>query len=238
MQIRKFNFVLGGVVVLAVVFSSCLKSVEQQPAEKKAYISLMHMAINAPAVEVYVSGTKSSQPIVPGSYSSAYSAVTPGTFDIAFRKANSDSLVAAVGTASYDSLKYYTLLVYNDQPTSAKVMRIADDFSDLGTGPQCIYRFFHLAADMPAVDLYLDNVKVMSNREYADNATQTLFNEFSAQNAGNKVIQVKKAGTDSVITSTNAIFYQNNAFTVFLNGLANKNGVNSLKVDVLQASNY
>jgi Domain of unknown function (DUF4397) len=239
-QIRKLNFVWSGVVILsfALIFSGCLKSIDQTPPEKKAYISLMHLAPKAPALEVYVSGTKSSTAIAAGSFSSAYSAVTPGIFDISFKKASSDSVVASIGAAIYDSLKYYTLVVYNDQPNSAKALRITDDFSNIG-GASAYYRFFHMSAEIPAVDLYINNSKVQTDREFADIALSPAYNSFSAYAPGSYSVQVKKAGTDSVIAQTSATLFQSNAFTIFLDGLVNNGGVSStIKLDVLQATSY
>ena len=238
MQFRKINFFTGSIALALLVFTltGCLKKLDPPSNDPKSYISIMHMASRAPSIEVYLNDQKASQPILSGVFSSAYSGVTPGFFDIGFRKSGSDSVVASIPSQFYDSAKYYTLLLYNDQPTSAKAIRIVDNFSVL-TQAQAYYRFFHLSADAPDVDLYLNSVKVQSNRQYLDNISNTTYNGFVSYSPGSFSIEVKKAGTDSVIAQTSANMFQANAFTIFLNGLANLNGTNTIGLDVLQASN-
>jgi len=227
---KKSLAVWGTALCILVMVSGCLKSLDAPSnANNKAFISLLHLAPTGPTLEVYLNSNKASQPIVPGAISSAYSAVTPGNFAIAFKKANSDSVVASLPASSYDSMQYYTLLIYNDQPTTVNVLRIHDDFTAITTS-NAYCRFFHVSP----------NVKVDADRSYADNVTSSFFDDFEPFSPGNHLFQVKKAGTDSLIIQTNTTLVERNAYTIILKGLAAGNApgaTGNLDLVVLQASN-
>lgn len=227
-------------VVTLLGLSSCLKSVDppdQAPA--RAYISIMHLAPTAPSLDVFFDTKKvSSNAFAPGNVTVAYNAVEKGTYSIIFKKASSDSIVASINAAQYDSLKFYTLFIYNTQANGAvEVVRIKDDFSNL-TSNKPYYRFFHASPDTDAVDLYIDNAKVESNRIQADNAFSGSYNNFSATTQGFHNIQVKLAGTTTVIASLdNVELTAGNAYTLYLRGLTNSTVNNQLSLGVLRAVN-
>lgn len=227
-------------IVMLLGLSSCLKSVdppEQAPA--RAYISIMHLAPTAPSLDVFFDAKKvSSSPFAPGNVTVAYNAVDKGTFSIVFKKASSDSVVASVPAAQYDSLNFYTLFMYNTQVNGAvQAVRIKDDFSNL-TSAKPYYRFFHASPDTDAVDLYIDNTKVESNRIQADNTFSGSYNNFAATTSGFHNIQVKLAGTDTVIASLdNVDLTPGNAYTIYLRGLTNSTTNNQLSLGILRAVN-
>jgi hypothetical protein len=220
--------------------SSCLKSVdapEQAPA--RAYISIMHLAPTAPSLDVFFDAKKvSSSAFAPGNVTVAYNAIEKGTYSIIFKKATADSVVATVPTAQYDSLNFYTLFIYNVQANGAvAAVRIRDDFSNLA-GNKPYYRFFHASPDTDAVDLYIDNAKVESARVLADNTYSNSYNAFTATNAGFHNVQVKLAGTDTVIASMdNVDLVAGNAYTIYLRGLSNGIGNSQLSLGILRAVN-
>jgi hypothetical protein len=237
-QVRKNVFLfLGALSFLTVLLSGCLKdSTSSSSSAPKTYLSLMHLASRAPAIEVYFDATKASSSISPGTVASAYSALDPATFAINFKKAGSDSLVASLGTSRYDSSKYYTLLLYNYDSTHARAVRIIDDFSVL-SNTKAVYRFFHMSPDIGDVDLYFDNTLMVSGRQYADNAISDYWNQFAETSPGTVNVYVKKAGSDSVIAQASSVYLNvTNAYTIFLKGIKGGTGTNAIAVDVLQAA--
>lgn len=236
-QIRKNAFLFLGVLsFLTVLLSGCLKEGESTTTTHKTYISLMHLAPRAPSIQVYFDSEKASSSISPGTVSSAYSAVEPDLFAINFKKADSDSLVASLGTNLYDSLKYYTLLLYNSDSAHVQAIRIEDDFSVL-TSDQAYYRFFHLSPDIGGVDLYFDNTLIESSRQYADNTSSNFYNQFWSTSSNTVNVYVKKAGSDSVVAEKSGVYLsQANAYTIYLRGIKDGTGTTAIDVDVLQAA--
>jgi hypothetical protein len=196
----------------------------------------MHLAPRASSVEIYLNSTVSSSAIASGAYSSAYSGLDPGFFTINFKKASTDSLMASIPADYYDSLNFYTLVLYNTLPGNAvQAFAIHDDYSVLSDSKTC-YRFFHMSPDIGDVDVYFNSEKWEQGRTYADVAYGG-YSQYTQKPGNSYTIAVKKAGTDSVITQTTATFNNQAAYTVFLKGVINGTGNNALGVNVLQALN-
>ncbi|MGK2863929.1 MAG: DUF4397 domain-containing protein, partial [Chitinophagaceae bacterium] len=217
-NIIRWNLALAAIVV---VLNGCLKSSEPPvPVPAQTYISIMHLAPTAPSLDVFFDNTKVSNiAFAPGNVTTAYNAVDKGAFSIKFKKSGSDSLVVEIPTAQYDSLNYYTLFIYNmPSDGSAKATRIKDDFTDVIANPgKPYYRFFHASPNTGAVDLYIDNVKIETDRVHADNATLETLNKFMGTTTGFHIIQVKLAGTDTVIaTLSNIEFSAGVSYTHYL----------------------
>jgi len=236
-QVRKNAFLmLGAVALVSLALSGCLKEAKSSVTAPKTYVSLLHLAPWAPPVEVFFDNTPASSAINPGTVSNAYSGVEPGIFAINFKKSGKDSLVASIGANLYDSLKYYTLLLYNVDSTHVGAVRILDDYSNLTTD-KTLFRFFHVAPEIGDVDLYFDNTRVASSRTYADNTFDNSYNQFTDIGPNAYTVSVKLAGTDSVIASTpSVVLTQFNAYTIFLRGRKGGTGLNAIGVDYLQAN--
>ena len=236
-QGRKNVFLATGTLAfLIMLLTGCLKDVNNTPARPKTYLSLMHLAPRAPSVEVYFNTTKASSAILSGAVSSSYTALDPDIFSVTFKKAGGDSVVAGLTADSYDSLKYYTLLLYNTDTAHVNAVRIEDDFSVL-TKDKAYFRFFHMSPDIGNVDLYFDNTLIQSGRQYADNTGSYYYNQFTAQTPGSPTLYVKKAGTDSVISQLSSVnLNAANAYTIFLKGIPGGTLNNNLGINVLQAT--
>lgn len=199
----------------------------------------MHLAPTAPSLDVFFNETKvSSNPFAPGNVTVAYNAIDKGAFPITFKKASSDSIVAAITFAQYDSLNFYTLFIYNQQANGpVRAVRIHDDFSKL-TQTKSFYRFFHASPNTDAVDLYMDNVKIESGRVLADNTSSGVLNEFTGVSSGYHTFQVKPAGMDTVIANLDNVgLLTGNAYTFYLRGLTGGAGSSQLSLGLLRAIN-
>ena len=233
-QVRKKAFLsLGALAFLMVMLSGCLKEAQNTTVSPRTYISLLHLAPWSPAVDVYFDNSKATTSAISfGMVSPNYSSLEPSAFGISFKKASGDSVVASLSTAVYDSLKYYTLLLYNLDSTHVAAARIQDDYSILTTD-KSYYRFFHMSPDLGDVDVYFDNTLVQSNRSYADNIfSSSFYNEYTAATPNTISVTIKKAGTDIVVAtgSSSVYFTPGDAFTLYLKGV--NGGTGSLKPTV------
>lgn len=237
MKQSKKHLFLGLIVFLFIAgITGCLKNNEYKPPSPKTYISVMHLAPFAPSAEVFFDNEKVTQGMPSGSFFSYYSGIPPATFDVKFKKAGADSLIASIASSRYDSLKFYTLLLYNDTLGAVKAIKINDDYSNI-TSDKSVFRFFNMSPDVPSADLYIQNDKVASGRTPADNTSHNNLNAFVSHASGSFLLAVKVAGTDSVISQINTSFMANNAYTVFLKGKIGGVGDNKLELAVLRANN-
>jgi hypothetical protein len=239
-QKRKTNVLLWTIAIaMGFGVSGCIKSSMPEPTPARAYVSVMHLAPTAPAFDVFFNDTKvSTNAFTPGSVSAAYNPVERGDFLIKLKKAGEDSLVATVPQERYDSLHFYTILVFNLQVNGpAQAVRIEDKFGNLTSG-KSYYRFFHASPNLDAVDLYVDNAKIQSVRRMADNASQESLNTFGEIDQGSHTFQVKLAGTDSVLVTKSFIdLAAGNAYTLYLRGLGGGSGSSQLSLEFLRAAN-
>ena len=235
-QVRKNAFwVLGLLAFVSVALSGCIKQTASSASAPKTYISLMHLAPWAPAVEVYFNDRQASSGIPAGSVSSAYSALDPGVYACSFKKAGSDSVMATLSGSIYDSAEYATLLLYNIDSTHVGAAKITDDYSTL-TADKSLFRFFHLASEIDDVDVYFDNTLVSSGRSFADNVYSSYYNQFASLTPASVTVTVKKAGADSTIASLSGVnLSAQNAFTIYLRGRKSGTGANAIGIDYLQA---
>jgi hypothetical protein len=203
------------------------------------YLSLINEATYSGATSVYLNDTlaTTSGGIAAGTFSSKYGTIRPGNYEVKFESVTSGNLLSEIPASDYDTLNFYTLILFNTAGGAAtQSIKVSDDFSTLSS-TNANYRFFNLSPDEPKVDLYLNSTIVSSNRAIADNAYNTLYNSFGPIAAGTYSITVKAAGKDSVITTLgqNVVMTNGNAYTIFLGGNIGSSS-NPLQINVLQAT--
>lgn len=227
------------VLVVALVvgtLAGCMKTgTNSQNSTNISFVTLMHMAPFAPSAEVYFNGDKRTSAIAAGSFSTTYGRVTPGNYKVTFKASGSNDSLSEIRSDSYDSLGFYTLVLFNRADSSLGSMKINDDFSSLSMSSSN-YRFFNFCPDAPAVDLFLNSSILQTSRRTADNEYNRLYNAFSTLPPGGYSVTVKKAGTDSVIASASSVNLQAaSAYTILLSGKKNST-TNPISVNVLQAA--
>jgi len=230
-------FRLAGVVIVVATLAGCMKTGSSTNTNNNnvSFITLMHMAPYAPATEVYFNGDKKTSSIAPGTFSTSYGQVPPGNYDLKFKVAGKDSLLSSLPASVYDTLNFYTVILFNTPDSAIGAMKIRDDYSNLTT-TSSNYRFFNLCPDAPSVDLFINTSLVQPGRHTADNYNISYYNAFQTFASGGYSLTAKKAGTDSVIATVPSVNLQaGGAYTIFLSG---KKGSSSAPVtlNVLQAS--
>jgi Domain of unknown function (DUF4397) len=227
--------------ILAVCSAGCSKNGATVTTNPVTYLSVIDGAPYAGLANVYLNDTliTSQNGITsgtPGAYSPRYGTIKPGEYSVQFEATGTDSILAQIPTSDFDTLAFYTLLLYNNAgggPSYA--VKIQDNFSQVNSNSTFV-RFFNLCPDVPSVDLYFDSLEVQAGRGTADNVTNTLYNNFQAATPGNYSITVKISNTDTVVTSTTNInLAGGNAYTI----LATENrGTNPItfELNVLQAA--
>lgn len=218
--------------------TGCSKSGSTASTSPVTYLSLINASAYSNNVTVLLNDTLAtvSSGIAPGQYSPRYGTVKPGYYDVKFESATSDSLLSEIPTSAFDTLNFYTLIMYSVPVTGViQSAKIADDFSSISS-TQANYRFFNLSTIHTKVDLYLDQTIAQQGRTTADNVNNNLLNGFQQVTAGTYGITVKSAGTDSVIVTTGNInLALGGAYTIFLSGVDGST-TNPLLINVLQAA--
>jgi uncharacterized protein DUF4397 len=220
--------------------TGCAKTGNMVSNNPLTYLSVINEANGTGAVTVFINDTLATGGggIGAGTFFPRYTGIRPGTYDIKFKTAVTDSLLSEIPASVYDTLNFYTLLVFNVPGSGAvQSLKIWDDFSMISNSLSN-YRFFNLCPDYPNVDLYFNSTLVQQGRVTADNVINTGFNSFQTVAGGPYTITAKVAGTDSVIvTASNQALSTGNAYTIFLSGKKGATSTtNQLQINVLQAS--
>jgi hypothetical protein len=236
-NLREICVVVISIFVIGALGAACTKTASSTNSSTNTltYLSVLNLAPYSPAAEVFLNGAQATGSILPGNYSSSYAHLTPAAYDVKFETAASDSLLAEIPTSSYDSSHFYTLVLYNDSIHGpAKAIKIIDDFSAV-TLSNSYVRFMDMCLELPSVDLYINGSPVQQNRVAKDNVANETFDIFTPISPGSFNLQIKKAGTDSVMASLqNATFTAGNAYTVFLSGSVTSTS-NPISLNILQA---
>jgi len=190
------------------------------PTSALCYLTVMNLAPYGSPAQIYLSGVGYTQIFPIGSFSTAYISYPAGNYTVQFKSSTADSLLSSLPTTQFDSLGYYTVILYNDSSRGTdQIAVITDNFTSVNPAlDSAYYRFFNMAPDMPAVDLYINNVKVQGNRTPADNISNAYFNTFQPIATGYSTFVCKQAGTNTVI-GTGSLFttlQPGAAFTVLL----------------------
>jgi len=207
--------------ILALAGAGCSKAGSTSTVSSVTYLSVINGAPFSSAANVYLNDTLiTATAINPGAYSPKYGTIRPGSYGVKFKKAGTDSLFDQLIPSPYDTLNFYTILLYNDPGgKAAHLMKIFDDFSGVSNNNNAYYRFFHLAPDWGPVNVTIGGSVVQTTRTPADNAVNGAFNAFQPVPAGSTTIKVTDANTDSVLVTSGTInLGSGNPYTIWITG--------------------
>lgn len=230
---KKQLFWVAALGVLGAGWAACTKTGSSFTTTPVTYVSILNQAPYGPTADVYLNDTLATgtSGVGSGTFSSRYGSIRPGDYQVKFKKNGKDSLLDALPTSRFDTLNFYTLVLYNNPDHTVKALKIHDDFSQISQ-TSANYRFFNLSPDAANVDLFVNEVAVQTGRGPADNVIYDSFNAFSSTAPGTYTIKVKAAGKDSVLaTLPNATMVGGNVYTIFLSGVTK-----NMSINVLQAS--
>ncbi|WP_186774333.1 DUF4397 domain-containing protein [Chitinophaga pinensis] len=222
---------LLALVTLVTGLSSCLKTDPVTPSRPQAGVAIINGILTTSNMDFYDNSVRVNQnPLTTGFLFSGY-VIYGGPRTFAFRKAGLTDDYAKV-TSVFDSLTYNTVIAYGDS-TNPIMRAIKDDFN---TAKENFvnFRFFHLSPNIGAVDLYLDNQKVDSNRVYFGASSPDYTFKQPKNSLFSNNIKVKLAGTDSVLienTSPTLSFTPNKVYTIVLSGDKSFTDIKKLKVN-------
>jgi hypothetical protein len=223
--------------IAAFSLTGCSKTGSTTTVSSVTYLTIIHAAPYSSAATVYLNDTLITQSngIATGGFSPRYGTIKPGSYTAKFEKAGSDSLFDQLPASTYDTLSFYTLLLYNDLGgKAAHAIKITDNFNGVSNNGNAYYRFFNLSPDCPSVNLYLNGNLVQSNRTPTDNGINNQLNAFIPIQAGKYTLAVKDASTDSVLAQYSSGLQMNSGspFTFWITGTK---ASNTLSINILAA---
>ena len=215
-------------VVLTTSIVACNKD-DDDPA--KAKVMVVHASPNAPNVDVRINSTLAlSNVAYPNN--SAYTDVNSGSVNIKVSPTGTTSYVIDA-TVNLDANKNYSVFAI-DSVSKIKAAAVMDDLTAPAAGKAHV-RFFHFSANAPAVDIAVTGGPVLfSNRLFNDQATNAAFQSFTPLNAGTYNLEVRAAGTNTVVLSLpNIVLTAGKIYTVFAKGFLGGTGSQALGAQII-----
>src|SRR6185437_3675168 len=199
--------------MLPLLFSSCLKDNNNYYNPPVGYLNVVQASSDEPALNFYLNNNLANiRPFQLGDftcYFRAYTGTRTANFDNAFTMGQVLS-----DTVHINQNQYYSLFLAN---TSAhpQYLWLTDTIKQPASG-QAGIRFINLSPDAGAVDFSLQGANTsIDNRSFLGHSG------FVPVAAGSYTIQVKKAGTNTVLASMNAAnLFAGGVYTVWLQGLS------------------
>lgn len=210
----------------ALALTGCGKD-ENNPVApvSNARVMAVHASPDAPAVDLLVDGAVAGTGLAFPNHT-AYLAVPSGSRNLKVRVSGTttDVIDAQLPVGSGASYSVFAVdVVANIGP-----LVLTDDLATPASGKAHV-RFIHLSPDAPAVDVAVQGGPVVfANRAFKQ------FTAFTPLDAGTYDLEVRLAGTTTVVLPLNGIALQpGRIYTVFAKGLASGSGAQALGAQII-----
>ena len=217
-------------LALPVVFAACDKDDDDNDMSK-SNVMVIHASPNAPNVDVRINNAIALTNVAYPNNSN-YAELNSGSTNI---KVSPTGTITYVIDATVDlaANKNYSVFAI-DSVSKIKPAVVMDDLSTPAAGKAHI-RFFHFSPNAPAVDIAVTGGSVLfGNRSFNDQATNTSLANFTPVNAGSYNLEVRAAGTNTVVLLLpNIPLTAGKIYTVFAKGFLGGTGAQALGAQVI-----
>ncbi len=215
----KHTHIVASLGVVAALLGASHFSVNVAVAQSAARIRVVHASPDAPAVDVYVNGTKAFA-------NATYKAITPYAETpagskliqvVPTGKTIAQGPVVISATIKVEAARYYSVLAVGKLSDIAPVV-LADD-NTLPEAGKAYVRFVHASPNAPAVDVIVpaaNNLKLFTNIAFKG------VGKYTPVDAGTYNVSVRVAGTDSSALEVKGLTLdEKTVYTIYAFGLAN-----------------
>jgi hypothetical protein len=198
----------------------------EAPAEKSRVL-VVHASPDAPAVDLFVDGTKVNTAALEYPKNTGYLDLTAGKRKIEVKAAPDNSIVAISAELDFMAGKNYSLFAINVL-ASIEPLRLEDDLTAPAAGKAHV-RFVHLSPDAPAVDVAVKGgANLFTNSKFKDASA------FTPVDAGTYDLEVKLNQGGTVVLPLNGIkIDEGKIYTFFAKGLVAGAGVQALGAEII-----
>ena len=222
------RFTLPAMAILATLsLTSCGSDDNSNPLAPalQARVMTVHASPDAPAVDLLVDGAVAGTGLAfPNN--TPYLGVAAGTRNVKVNVAGTSTTVINANLPVTGGVNYTVFA--SDVVASITPIVLTDDLTTPATGKAHV-RFVHLSPDAPAVDVAVQGGPVL----FANKAFKQ-FTSFTPVNVGTYNLEVRPAGSSTVVLPLNGIVLQpGKIYTVFAKGLVGGSGANALGAQII-----
>jgi hypothetical protein len=211
----------------SLIFVGCSDDDENPttPVLEKANVKVVHASPDAPGVDLIVDGTVAGSNLTfPNN--TGYIQVDAGTRNIKVNVTGTSTTVIEADLPISGNTDYSVFAV--DAVANLSPLVIVDDLTSPTSGNAHV-RFIHLSPNAPAVDITtVDGTVVFGNYSFKD------YSDFTPLPAGSYDLQVRLAGTDTVVLELSGISVMDgNIYTVFAKGFVGGTDIQALGAEII-----
>jgi hypothetical protein len=226
MRLNKLTIAIAASAI-ALGFAGCSKDDKStNPQMSNAHVLVVHASPDAPGVDLLVDNVKINSQALTFPNNTGYLAVASGNRNI---KVNASGTTTSVINANLDFSSDMSYSIFAiDTLASIAPLVIEDNLGAPASGKSHV-RFIHLSPNAPAVDITLtDGTVVFGNKAFGQ------YTPFTPLNAGTYNLQVRLAGTSTVVLNLPNIVLENGKiYTVFAKGLVGGSGDQALGAQIV-----
>lgn len=196
----------------------------------KANVMVVHASPNAPAVDVRVNDAVVRSNLAYPS-NTGYLQANAGATNLKVSPAGTTTYVINANV-TLDAMKNYSVFAL-DSVSKIKAAVVMDDLTAPASGKAHV-RFFHLSPNAPAVDIAVASGPVLFPNRMFNDQTNASYTAFTPVNAGTYNLQVKLAGTSTVVLDLpNISLASGKIYTVFAKGFVGGTGAQALGAEII-----
>lgn len=221
-----------GLLTVTAFFTACNEDTADEMMPQQARVMVVHASPNAPAVDVRVNNTVALSN-VPYPNNSAYLPVNAGSTNIKVSPTGTTTYVIDATVNLAAGMNYSVFAV--DSVNKIKAAVVTDNLSAPASGKAHV-RFLHFSPNAPAVDIAVANggPVLFSNRTFNDQGTNTAAANFTPVDAGTYNLEVRLAGTNTVVLPLNGIALENGKiYTAYARGFVGGTGTQALGAGII-----
>ena len=219
---KKIKLLGSGLAAFALLFSLTACEDDDDIMQKEnARVLVVHASPDAPGVDLLVDNKKVNASALNYPNNTGYLDLEAGNRNIKVNATGTSNTVINADVALTKDMNY-SVFAY-DMVSAIKPLIVMDNLAAPANGKAHI-RFLHLSPGAPAVTVGVLNgstfVPLFSNRSFETAATATANQNFTPVDAGTYTVQVRVAGTETVVLTVPDVPLQNGKiYTVFARGI-------------------
>jgi hypothetical protein len=218
---------------VSAVFVACDKDDDNDDNNNMSTSKVMvvHASPNAPNVDVRINNSLALTNVAYPTNSS-YTQLNSGATNIKVSPTGTTTNVIDA-TVNLEASKNYSVFAV-DSVSKIKAATVMDDLTAPASGKAHV-RFFHFSPNAPAVDIAITGGSVLfGNRTFNDQSTNMSKAAFTPFNAGTYNLEVRAAGTNTVVLSLpNINLTAGKIYTVFAKGFLGGTGAQALGAQII-----
>lgn len=198
----------------------------QQEVPPTANLMVIHASPDVDGLDILVDGAKANTSVMLFPSATSYLGVAPANHSLKIvATGTTNALIDTSANLVVD--KYYSFFVTNKQALIAPII-LEDNLTAPESGKAHL-RFLHLSPDSPPFDIgFSGEASIFNGYRFKQ------YSQFTAVDTGTKVLQVRAVGQTTAQRSLNMKLESGKIYTVYVHGLLNGNGAQSLQAKMIR----